>query len=66
MFCTLCTILDHLKDGEAAVFGVVLMPVVRLHQAWVSCAARRGGGWVQRAAISLLYYGAEDDAMVNE
>lgn len=42
------------------------MPIVRLHQAWISRAARGRGGWIQRTAICLLNDCGENDAMVYE
>lgn len=62
----LCSILDHLKDGQATVFRIVRVAIVRLHQAWIPRSAGRCSGWVQRAAVGLLDDGCENDAVIDE
>ena len=47
-------------------FGIILVPIVRLHQARIPRATRGRGGWIQRTAIRLLNDRSEDDAMVHE
>ena len=47
-------------------FGVVFVPVVRLHEAWVARSARTRCVAYEGAAVCFLDHGCEDDALIDE